>query len=239
MFKNIFLMTMFTVAFFNTCEAYYTEADQSIIEAMEYAKKGDYKAAIEKYNFVISDTLVNRANAQKELKNIEQAWKDLELAEQFNPRESRVYLTRGNFYRDLGEPQKAIEQYSKAIEINDRFMVWAYNNRGRVFGSLGDFEQALNDLNKSAVIQSQLMRFSSVRVSSSTGWSSEMPEIFSSCENAAMSGTRMLIISTVAAGAGLSLAGSRNSRPGMNKVGTGSSEILAAPFSVTWRLVWF
>ena len=45
--------------------------------------------------------------------------------------------------QELGEHQKAISSYEKAIQINSNYVL-AYNNLGKVFGELNEFNKSAN-----------------------------------------------------------------------------------------------
>ena len=62
------------------------------------------------------------------------------------------YFFRGNI-RDLSQDmQGALNDFSKAIELNPSYTM-AYNNRGIIRGSLQDFEGALEDFNKAVELE--------------------------------------------------------------------------------------
>jgi tetratricopeptide (TPR) repeat protein len=46
--------------------------------------------------------------------------------------------------QDLGEPQRAVEDLNRAIQLYPKYLV-AFNNRGLVYSDLGDYEQAVRD----------------------------------------------------------------------------------------------
>ena len=58
-----------------------------------------------------------------------------------------AYGRRGNVYHDKGEYDRAIADYTKALEINPRDAV-AYNNRGIAYRAKGDNESAIADYSK-------------------------------------------------------------------------------------------
>ncbi len=57
------------------------------------------------------------------------------------------YFERGNYEYDLGNCAKAIEDYSKAIELNPIFPE-VYNNRAYTYMMLEQYDQAFLDLDK-------------------------------------------------------------------------------------------
>jgi tetratricopeptide (TPR) repeat protein len=58
-----------------------------------------------------------------------------------------VYLTLGTFYETLDNTEKAIDSYTKAIELCDINAV-AYLFRGELFYNQGDFQKASRDFQK-------------------------------------------------------------------------------------------
>jgi tetratricopeptide (TPR) repeat protein len=64
-----------------------------------------------------------------------------------SPRKARCYSERGNAYKNRGNLNEAISDYSKAMEIDPNYAA-AYNNRGAAYLKKGNAEQALFDCNK-------------------------------------------------------------------------------------------
>ena len=59
----------------------------------------------------------------------------------------RVDSNRGVVYDNLGEYQRGIKDFNKAIELKPQ-LAGVYNNRGRAYDKLGNYQQAINDFNK-------------------------------------------------------------------------------------------
>ena len=57
------------------------------------------------------------------------------------------YNNRGLAYKNLGEYEKAIKDFDKAIELNPNY-ISAYNSRGVAYENLKDYNRAINDYNK-------------------------------------------------------------------------------------------
>ena len=61
---------------------------------------------------------------------------------------SDAYYNRGCAYSDLGQYERAIQDYNKAIQINPN-IYQTYGNRGEAYYYLKNYNQAFEDLNKS------------------------------------------------------------------------------------------
>jgi len=59
-----------------------------------------------------------------------------------------VYNNRGKVYEEKGDNKKALKDYNKAIELDNKF-VFAYINRGNLYAiSEGTFKMAIDDYKK-------------------------------------------------------------------------------------------
>ena len=70
------------------------------------------------------------------------------------PGEAEAYLYRGYEFALKGEHDQAISEYTRALEINRRY-VDAYNNRGLSYASKGQYDNAVSDYNKALKINSR------------------------------------------------------------------------------------
>ena len=59
-------------------------------------------------------------------------------------REAAIHNNHGLAYQDEGDYDRAIEAFTKAIELNPNYAV-AYNNRGLVYNNIGEFDRAIED----------------------------------------------------------------------------------------------
>jgi protein O-GlcNAc transferase len=57
-------------------------------------------------------------------------------------RQAELHNNIGNVYRELGEPEKALESYERAIALKPNYPK-VFNNRGTSFRDLGLFNEAL------------------------------------------------------------------------------------------------
>lgn len=58
-----------------------------------------------------------------------------------------AYYNRGFAYHGLGEFQKAIKDYNRALRLSPN-IAKLYNNRGGAFGNLGEFRKAIEDFDR-------------------------------------------------------------------------------------------
>ena len=70
----------------------------------------------------------------------------LKEAIEIKPNDARFYISRGTF-RGTKNYEDAIEDYTKAIEIDPNYQ-FAYFNRARVKRELGDYQGAIDDYTK-------------------------------------------------------------------------------------------
>ena len=66
------------------------------------------------------------------------------IVSQSHPKDAEAYNERGNTYYDLQQYDKALADYSKAIEI-DPYFAKAYYNRGIIYDDLQQYDKALAD----------------------------------------------------------------------------------------------
>ena len=64
-----------------------------------------------------------------------------------NPNNALAYCGCGTAYSELGQNERAIQDYDKAIELNPNYAT-AYNNRGESYRHLGQYERAIQDYDK-------------------------------------------------------------------------------------------
>jgi tetratricopeptide (TPR) repeat protein len=63
-----------------------------------------------------------------------------------------IYTNRGVAYNGLGKYSQAIDDCSRAIEINPGYAL-AYTNRGIVYSNLGNYKQAIDDYSRAIEIK--------------------------------------------------------------------------------------
>ena len=89
----------------------------------------------------------------KDWKNGMTLWND--VIEKFPRKIPTAYYSRGIEYGDLGQWDKAIDDYSTAIEIDPKFSD-AYSSRGIEYGDLGQWDKAIDDYNRSIEIDPKI-----------------------------------------------------------------------------------
>jgi tetratricopeptide (TPR) repeat protein len=62
-------------------------------------------------------------------------------------RKDNLITARGNFYYQLGQYQRAIADYTKAIQLDPDYAK-AYHNRGAAYSGLSQYQNAINEYTK-------------------------------------------------------------------------------------------
>lgn len=121
----------------------YGEGGTYALMAECYKSKGDtekyvstLKEGFEKYpnNMSILGTLINYYLLEAE--NVDEAFKYLKLARQGEPNNPSFYNAEAHLYDKIGEKEKAIDMYEKAIEVDPKFFD-AYYNLGVLYFNEG------------------------------------------------------------------------------------------------------
>ena len=71
-----------------------------------------------------------------------------------NPDDADAYYNRGVGYMDIGQYERAIEDYTKAIQLNPDD-VEAYNIRAYSYAALGQYLRVIDDHNKACSLDQQ------------------------------------------------------------------------------------
>lgn len=111
-------------------------------KSRELDKKTDVMNEISRY-FSIAYQAVENKNYNDAVKYYS---KILELSPDIIT-QSNVYNNRGIAYQSIGEPLKAIEDYTRVIELNPAH-AYAFNHRGNAYYDLGSFEQVIKDYSR-------------------------------------------------------------------------------------------
>jgi Tfp pilus assembly protein PilF len=117
---------------------------QFLTKGVEHAAEGKFKEAREAFEKTLKDD-PDRVSAKRGLKVIEDIFAkkiDKELA---------IHFFKGLSYELKGQLDNAIDEYSKAIEINPRFAE-AYRNRGYACAKEHNYNKAISDYTKAIEI---------------------------------------------------------------------------------------
>lgn len=123
-------------------------------QAEEQYDRGNYKEALELYSKSItidstdSKIYCNRAKANYELKNFQQAQYDYEKALKIAPKSAYVYSEMGFFHKLMNYPKNAIEDCSNGLlyaEGNNNLKNVLLNTRADAYQALGDYSNAYED----------------------------------------------------------------------------------------------
>lgn len=128
--------------------------------ALSYSNNGNYEKAIKDYTKIIqssSETLVdhapvyhNRAGDYMALNKNDEAISDLNKSIQLNPGNAALsYVVRGALMSEKKEYGKAIEDFTKAINIDSTNYEY-FLNRGNAYGYINNVENAIKDYSKAA-----------------------------------------------------------------------------------------
>ena len=89
--------------------------------------------------------LINRGQQQYENKNFDRAIEDFTAAIALKPKRlAMAYNNRGNAYYMKGDDKAAIENYTRALDIDDDYAA-AYTARGLLHEKSGNFKKARSD----------------------------------------------------------------------------------------------
>jgi len=90
-----------------------------------------------------ADGYLNLGIAEHNVNQRGPALADLDKALRLNPNLTAAYDERGQIYMESGEPQKAIEELSKSIQL--RPTLESYSQRGEVYEKIGEHQKAIAD----------------------------------------------------------------------------------------------
>lgn len=128
-----------------TIETIEKKINMLLNEAKNSADEAKKSEQISKIYALITESL----NLKKE-KKLQEAINKINETFNYNPENellSQIYAYRGGIYNGLKENELALKDYSKAIELNPKFVL-AYINRGNIHYEIKQYELALKDYNK-------------------------------------------------------------------------------------------
>jgi len=113
-------------------------------------KTGDPAEAIKSFNSCLAlydyiKAYSGRANAYYQLRDYSKAMKDAEHAISLDPNYAKSFFILGNCYNDMGQMDKALINYNKAIALQSEEPDF-YFKRAIAYGKKQDFKTCLSDL---------------------------------------------------------------------------------------------
>jgi tetratricopeptide (TPR) repeat protein len=96
---------------------------------------------------------LKRAIALKELKQYEQALKEINIAKRYHPNSAAVWNTEGTIYTDLKQYEKAIFSYQQAAKITPQYDI-VLKNLGMNYFLLNNYDACISELEKIKDLQS-------------------------------------------------------------------------------------
>jgi YaiO family outer membrane protein len=101
------------------------------------------------------DARVGRGILYGRIQNYTQAIEDLAFVTNKTPEYTDAWMALGNIYRWIEQPEKAIDAYTKGIELQPENSD-TYINRARAFQQYGDSDSALHDLETAKTLNGNL-----------------------------------------------------------------------------------
>ena len=120
-------------------------------------QRGDYVDAIAqidlalKINADIADAHLNRGNALKKLKRLEEALESYDQAAALKPDDPTIHNSRGTVLRELGRFSDALADLDAAVALKPDFSE-AFNNRANTYKDLELFDAALADYSQAIAL---------------------------------------------------------------------------------------
>jgi type IV pilus assembly protein PilF len=94
-----------------------------------------------------AEIFLNKGIAFLEVKQTNNALKELLEAEKYSPNDHKIHYFLGMAYDDKGLEEKAIEEFQKAISLKDDYSE-AHNYLGVIYLRKSQWDQAINEFNK-------------------------------------------------------------------------------------------
>lgn len=134
-----------------------------LLRGSAYFRKLDWASAVRDFNLALHFQLrphemlfLERAWANYKLGNEEEAFADVKRAMESFPQSAAPYNTRGSIFHDKRDFKAAVLNYSKAIDLNPPDADRHYELRGLAQMSLGNYDDAIDDLNRALQINANV-----------------------------------------------------------------------------------
>jgi tetratricopeptide (TPR) repeat protein len=123
-------------------------AETAYKDGMRSMQPGKYPAAITELTrsiqiYPLPKAYMERGNAHRFLGEMDPAIADFEKAVDLDPSLAPAYTSLGSIYRDRGDRQRALDEYSKSIAIARN--VDALYERGEMYEAAGEHQKAIDD----------------------------------------------------------------------------------------------
>jgi len=142
--------------------------------AILHKQMGEKEAAIDDYNTIIDmrgntymEAFLNRGLTKKMSGDFTGALTDLDQVIDEFPNNADLRKNRGNLYLLFGMPQRAIDDYTKAVELDNTYAE-AYYNRAIAFLTLYDKQSGCADLEKSIMLGHEMAK--EIKMYTCTHW---------------------------------------------------------------------
>jgi len=127
--------------------------DRLFIEGVDAFKASEWNTAMERFNQVLqaepdhTGALNYRAQVYIIRREFDKAMADIDRAIALEPKQHRFACTKGLIFEHLGNAEKALEWYTKALDLKGGFHADSLTGRIAVYISLGEYAKALDDCN--------------------------------------------------------------------------------------------
>jgi len=139
-FKGIYPLIIITVFFMSGVAYSQSSAKESAVKGMNYAVLGKFTKAKKEFNKSLK-TDPSYSPAKLSLKIIEDVKKN------GIRRESALHLFKGSIHNYKGQRNLAVEEFTKAIEIDPKYAV-SYYSRGTIYNKIGEYDKAISNFTK-------------------------------------------------------------------------------------------
>lgn len=144
-----FAVLVLSLVFFgvNLAMACATIAPEAMSKGAELVRAGKSQEAIEQFNIGLADGYHNRGEAYQIAGMWSEALADFNKATAINPKDSRPYLGRAQYFVHLGKLDEAMEELNASVGAKDDFSGWSLPLRSWIHHIKGELDLAVQDYN--------------------------------------------------------------------------------------------